>query len=559
MLVFYKHPKAQLKSEMEQNNSKSYGTALYTIITVFFFWGFSAASNGIFIPFCKAHFHLTQFESQLIDYTFYGGYFIGSLALYYASQISKVDIMNRLGYKNGIIYGLVISALGALLMVPAVNSGSFGFILGAFFVIALGFSLQQTAANPFVIVLGTPETGSNRLNLAGGVNNFGTLLGPVAISIILFGSASKALPPDMVKITSINNAYLILAGLFIAVAIFFWVSNLPTVTTDEKFEASKKANLPLFVIFIAFCLVFIAKPASGYTGIPEYYFVYASLAIILITLFASLSAAGKNSEGWGAMHYPQLIYGMIAIFTYVGTEVTIQSNMGSLLKTPEFGGYSAGQIAPYISLYWGSLMIGRWTGALAVFNLSKSAKTILTIVVPFIAFAIVLIVNRLSGQNVDNLYIYGVCVAVLVVGFFVGQQKPVRTLTIFGILGVLAMVIGLMTTGRVGLFAFISGGLCCSIMWPSIFALAIAGLGKYTSQGSAFLIMMILGGSIIPPIQGVLADHTQGTFGGMSGLHFSYVVPVIGFAYLAFFAWKAGVELKKQGIDIDHVEASGGH
>lgn len=536
---------------MEQNNSKSYGTALYTIITVFFFWGFSAASNGIFIPFCKAHFHLTQFESQLIDYTFYGGYFIGSLALYYASQISKVDIMNRLGYKNGIIYGLVISALGALLMVPAVNSGSFGFILGAFFVIALGFSLQQTAANPFVIVLGTPETGSNRLNLAGGVNNFGTLLGPVAISIILFGSASKALPPDMVKITSINNAYLILAGLFIAVAIFFWVSNLPTVTSDEKFEASKKANLPLFIIFIAFCLVFIAKPTSAATGIPEYYFVYASLFIILITLFASLSAAGKNSEGWGAMHYPQLIYGMIAIFTYVGTEVTIQSNMGSLLKTPEFGGYSAGQIAPYISLYWGSLMIGRWTGALAVFNLSKSAKTILTIVVPFVAFAIVLIVNKLSGQNIDNLYIYGVCVAVLIVGFFAGQQKPVRTLTIFGILGVLAMVIGLMTTGRVGLFAFISGGLCCSIMWPSIFALAVAGLGKYTSQGSAFLIMMILGGSIIPPIQGVLADT--------SGIHLSYVIPVIGFAYLAFFAWKAGFVLKKQGIDVDNLESSGGH
>ena len=545
---------------MEQNQTKSYGSALYTIITVFFFWGFSAASNGIFIPFCKAHFNLTQFESQLIDYTFYGGYFIGSLALYYASQISKVDIMNKLGYKNGIITGLVVSAIGALLMIPAINSGSFGFILGAFFVIALGFSLQQTAANPFVIALGPTETGANRLNFAGGVNNFGTLLGPVAISIILFGSASKALPPELVKITSVNNAYMILAGLFIAVAIFFWVSKLPTVTSDEKVESSKKTNLPLFIIFIAFCLVFAAKPMSSATGIPEYYFVYASLVIILITLFVALSAAGKKgSEGWGAMHYPQLIYGMIAIFTYVGVEVTIQSNMGSLLKTPEFGGYTTGQIAPFISLYWGSLMIGRWTGAIGAFNLSKSIKNILTVVVPFIAFGVVLLVNRLSGQNIDNLYIYAVCVAVLIIGFFIGQQKPVRTLTLFGILGIIAMVIGLMTTGRVGLFAFISGGLCCSIMWPSIFALAIAGLGKYTSQGSAFLIMMILGGSIIPPIQGVLADSAQNAISGMSGLHLSYIVPVFGFAYLAFFAWKAGVELKKQGIDIDHREASGGH
>jgi FHS family L-fucose permease-like MFS transporter len=536
---------------MEQNNSKSYGTALYTIITVFFFWGFLAASNGIFIPFCKAHFNLTQFESQLIDFTFYGGYFIGSLGLYFASQMTKVDILNKLGYKNGIIYGLVLSAIGALLMVPAVNSGSFGFILGAFFVIALGFSLQQTAANPFVIALGTPETGANRLNLAGGVNNFGTLLGPVIVSIVLFGSASKLIPAADVKITAVNNLYFILAGLYIAVAIFFWVSKLPKVTSDEKIEASHKTNLPLFIIFIAFCLILAAGPLTNLTGLSRPYFVYSSLAIILITLITSLSASSKTNEGWGAMHYPQLIYGMIAIFTYVGVEVTIQSNMGALLKTPEFGGFTTDQIAPYISLYWGSLMIGRWTGAIGVFNLSKATKNILTVIVPLLAFGVVLLVNYLSGKDVSNLYIYVVCVAILIIGFYAGQQKPVRTLTIFGILGVLAMIVGLLTTGRIGLFAFISGGLCCSIMWPSIFALAIAGLGKYTSQGAAFLIMMILGGSIIPPVQGILADT--------SGIHLSYIVPVIGFAYLAFFAWKAGALLKKQGIDVDNMEASGGH
>src|SRR6201991_1996133 len=191
---------------MEQTNTKSYGAAIYTIITVFFFWGFHAASNGIFIPFCKAHFNLSQFESQLIDYTFYGGYFIGSLVLYLASQAKKVDFMNKLGYKNGIVLGLGLSAVGALLMVPAVNSGAFGFILFADFVIALGFSLQQTAANPFVIVLGTPETGTHRLNLAGGVNNFGSIWGPVVISLILFGSASNKLPAALVKITAVNNA-----------------------------------------------------------------------------------------------------------------------------------------------------------------------------------------------------------------------------------------------------------------------------------------------------------------------------------------------------------------
>jgi FHS family L-fucose permease-like MFS transporter len=542
---------------MEQKNSKSYGSALYTIITVFFFWGFIAASNGVFIPFCKAHFHLSQFESQLIDYTFYGGYFIGSLILYFISQITRVDIINRMGYKNAIIWGLVLSAVGALLMVPAVNANSFVLILGGLFIITLGFSLQQTAANPFVVVLGAPESGANRLNLAGGVNNFGTLLGPVIVGFILFGSASSLISGADIPITAINKLYFTLAGLFIAVAIFFWVSKLPEVTTTEKIESSRKTYFPLIIMFIGFCLV---NPLLGrYTGIPQSYFVYASLAVILITLIVSLSIAVKSKEGWGAMQYPQLIYGMIAIFTYVGVEVTIQSNLGALLKTPDFGAIKDSQIPPYIALYWGSLMIGRWTGAIAVFDIKKSLKNILTVVVPFVAFAIVLLVNYIRGQDVSNFYSYAICVAILVVGFFAGQQKPIRTLTIFGVLGVITIIIGLLTTGRVGLFALISGGLCCSIMWPSIFALAITGLGKYTSQGSAFLIMMILGGSIIAPLQGILSDTAQNAVPGMSGIHLSYVVPIFCFAYLAFFAWKAGVELKKQGIDVDKIDLAGGH
>jgi len=544
---------------MEQNNAKNYGTALYTLITVFFFWGFLAASNGIFIPFCKEHFHLTQFESQLIDFTFYGGYFIGSLILYFASQASKVDIMNKLGYKNGIILGLVVSAVGALAMIPAVASGAFGFILAVFFIIAVGFSLQQTAANPFVVALGPPETGSNRLNFAGSINNIGALLGPVVVSVVLFGSATAKTAAADVKISSINNLYYLLAGLFIAVALFFWFSNLPKVTSDEKIESSSKANTPLLVMFVAFCLILAADPISKAIGIPSQYFVYASLAIIVFTLIGTIFAAKKSKEGWGAMQYPQLILGMLAIFTYVGTEVTIQSNMGSLLKTPEFGSFAESDIAPYISLYWGSLMIGRFAGSIDAFNLSKSVKYVLYILIPFLAFGIVLLVNVFSGANVSHLYAYAICVAILIVAFFIGQQKPTRTLSVLGLLGVAFMLIGLFTTGKVATFAFISGGLCCSIMWPSIFSLAITGLGKYTSQGSAFLIMMILGGSIIPPLQGKIADGAGNVVPGMSGIHFSYIVPVIGFAYLAYFAWKVSRELRHQGIDLDHVEVKGGH
>jgi len=150
-------------------------------------------------------------------------------------------------------------------------------------------------------------------------------------------------------------------------------------------------------------------------------------------------------------------------------------------------------------------------------------------------------------------------VGILVVAFFIGNQKPVRTLSTLGILGVIFILVGLFTTGRVATFAFISGGLCCSIMWPSIFSLAITGLGKYTSQGSAFLIMMILGGSIIPPLQGKIADGSNNLIQGMSGIHFSYIVPACGFAYLIYFAWKVSRELRSQGIDLDHVEAKGGH
>ncbi|WP_184542511.1 MFS transporter [Mucilaginibacter sp. FT3.2] len=538
---------------MEQNDKKNYGSALYTLVTVFFFWGFLAASNGIFIPFCKSHFHLSQFESQLIDFTFYGGYFIGSLILYFASQLTKIDILNKMGYKNGIIIGLVISAAGALLMIPAVAAGSYALVLSAIFIITIGFSLQQTAANPFVVALGPSETGSNRLNFAGSVNNIGGLLGPAVISIVLFGSASKHIAPEDVKISSIDNLYYIFAGLLLAVALFFYVSKLPVVSSDEKVESTSKPGTPLFVMFIAFLIILGVDPLVKYTGISKPIFVYAALALIILTLVVSLFSAQKNKAGWGAMAYPQLILGMIAIFTYVGTEVTIQSNMGALLKLPLFGSFKDSEIAPYISLYWGSLMIGRFTGAIGAFNLSKITKNILTVVVPFAAFGIVLLVNRSTVADVTTLFVYAVSIVILIGAFFIGQQKPVRTLVTLGILGVIFMLVGLFSTGMLAVFSFISGGLCCSIMWPSIFSLAITGLGKYTGQGSAFLIMMILGGSIIPPVQGLMADTI--------GIHQSYVVPVLGFAYIVFFAWKVRSELIKQGINIDHmtVEKSGGH
>ena len=539
---------------MENSSQKGYASALYTLVMVFFFWGFLAASNGIFIPFCKTHFNLTQFESQLIDSAFYGAYFIGSLLLYLFSTGVGYDILNKIGFKNGIVYGFIISIVGAICMIPSVNAGEYSLILASFFIIALGFSLQQTAANPFAIALGDPATGAHRLSLAGGVNSFGTTVGPIIVTLVLFGTVVATQEQvNNASISSINILYMILAGVFLLVAGIFAIAKMPRVTSDEEYEKTPKATRALLlitVIIVGLIGIGYALPEeAGDTG--KLVLLTLSLIGVIAVLLYSNAAAQKSGAGWGAMKYPQLVLGMIGIFVYVGVEVSIQSNMGALLKTPEFGGYNESEISHFISLYWGSLMIGRWTSAVTVFNVSKSTKRLLTVIVPFIAFGVVLAVNYLSGNDVNDLYIYAVCILVLIAANFWAQERPAKLLMILGILGVVAMIIGLLTTGKIGLYAFISGGLVCSVMWPCIFALAITGLGKFTSQGSAFLIMMILGGAIIPPLQGGLAD--------MTSIHASYWITVFCFAFIAFYAWTVTGSLRKQGIDLEDVPVTGSH
>ena len=525
-------------------------SALSTLVMVFFFWGFIAASNSIFIPFCRTHFSLTQFQSQLIGSAFYGAYFIGSLALYLISSFLGYDILNKIGYKKGIIYGLFISVIGALAIIPSANANSFSLILVSFFIVALGFSLQQTAAQPFAISLGDPATGSHRLNLAGGVNSFGTTLGPIIVSFFLFGSVGGE--HKEVTVTNINNLYLIVASVFAAVALFFLFSKLPDGKDDAKFEGSSKASFSLISMTVVLGLLVSVGQLTEIGKLPL--LIIAFIAIIFILFYSNYSAI-KNNAGWGAMKYPQLIFGMLGIFIYVGVEVTIDNNFGALLKTPGYiteHGMLDNEISKYISLYWGSLMIGRWTGAISVFNLSKTGKMIATIVVPFVAFAIVLFVNHLYGNDITDLLPYAGVIAVAIAAFFFGQEKPVKTLLTLSLLAAFAMLFGVFTNGIISVYAFMAGGLCCSIMWPCIFSLAVAGLGKYTSQGSAFLIMMILGGAIIPPFQGAMGDAPS------VGMHNSYLVAAAGFAFLAFLALKLRSVLKSQGLDFDS-QIGGGH
>ncbi len=535
------------------SDNKNYKQALYTLVTVFFFWGFIAASNGVFIPFCKTYFSLDQFQSQLIDFAFYGAYYIGALFLFIFSSVRNTDIMNAWGFKSSIVKGLLLSAVGACAMIIAVNgaapgdSSAFNYILGALFIVGLGFSLQQTAANPFAISLGEPEKGSHRLNLAGGVNSFGTAIGPIVVSLALFGTAASAnidlnkeISNNNITLTVVQYLYIAVGILFLgAASLFHFSKKLPEGKEDSSFLGASKAMSTLIIITILLIIIFW-QIFNQYVGLGESESLSSSseslilnlsiisLLVVVGSLIISNILAKKDSNGWGAMQYPQLVLGMLAIFTYVGVEVSIQSNLGELLKTSAFGSLNDTQIAPYISMYWGGLMIGRWTGAITVFNPSDSLKKWLYILVPYIAFAVVLSVNAISGFEVKHLFAFAICVAIQIAGFFIGKDKPALTLKTFGLFGVIAMLVGLFTTGKVAIFAFLSGGLFCSIMWPSIFALSIKGLGKFTSQGSAFLVMMILGGAIIPPIQGKLAD--------IIGIHESYWITVVCFVYLMYFA-----------------------
>lgn len=594
----------------------NYG-ALGTLVTVFFFWGFIAAGNSVFIPFCKNYFNLDQFQSQLVDFAFYLAYYIGALALFMYGTIAGKDLVGSWGFKKSIVYGLLFSALGAAVMILAVNGKTFPGMLLGLFIVALGFSLQQTAAQPFAISLGDPSTGNTRVNLGGAINSLGTTIGPLVVAIALFGSAASVCDDEINKLplSKVILLYSCVGLLFIGAAALFALSKkVPSGVNEERPEKATKALRSLLImtglLIMAFVPVFssykgddinkveaikqtytsqsqqitalecsltgktVEEKNAVYTQIQtikdsyktqsdeigvimkpieqkRLIWLLVALALVTIGLPVLNSVAQKQKEGWGAMQYPQLVLGMLAIFVYVGVEVAIGSNLGELLKQKEFGSYRSSEIAPFIAMYWGSLMIGRWTGAVAAFNFKQSTKSILKIIAPFVAFGVVIGLTSVAGHNVAPLYWYILCVAVQMLAAYLSKDKPAKTLLYFGLMGIVAMLVGLFSSGTVAIYAFLSGGLACSIMWPSIFTLSIAGLGKYTTQGAAFLIMMILGGGIIPPIQGKLAD--------VVGIHQSFFVPVLCFVYLTAFAVLAKNILSKQGINYDAESTGGGH
>lgn len=558
--------------QQQKSIPTNYG-ALSTLVTVFFFWGFIAAGNGVFIPFCKHYFKLDQFQSQLIDFAFYFAYYVGALLLFIYSNFTGKDLVSKWGYRKSIVYGLLLSAIGAVAMIVAVNANTFPGMLVGYFMVAFGFSLQQTAANPFALSLGDPASGANRINLGGSINSFGTFIGPIVVALVLFGvTKSTDEQIEHLNLSKVSTLYAFVCALFLAAsALFYFSKKVPDGISESKTETANKAFVALLIMTILMVAMFVPVFQS-YREVPtddlakkaieltRSKWLLGALISIVATLLASYFMANKNNEGWGAMKYPQLVLGMLAIFVYVGVEVTVGSNLSELLKQKQFGGYDSAHAAAFVAMYWGSLMIGRWAGAINVFKPSAQVRRILMVVIPLIAFGILIGINQLVGNDIDPLLGYIFCVLVLVVSFFITNDKPAFTLLVFSALGMLAMIIGLMTEGRTAVYAFLSGGLFCSVMWPCIFSLSTAGLGKYTTQGSGFLIMMILGGAVIPPMQGKLSDLLQSssTVAGY-GIHHSYWMAVICFAYLALFAFLVKRMLKKQGINYDAGEGGASH
>lgn len=453
------------------------------LVAIFFFWGFVAASNDILVPVFKKAFHLSQTESQLVSLVFYVAYTVGSLAYMLVSRWLKADLLNHFGYKNGLVCGLLISALGTLFFYPAANLGSFPLMLSGLFVVGLGFSLQQTCANPLAIMLGDAAHSASRLTLAGGVNNLGTTIGPLIVSTAVFGFARHS-------------------------------------NTELNIEAVK---IPYLLLGLAFV---VAAAILKYSAIPDRPQPQAAGA-----------AQGIEGQRSSALAYPQLWMGMLAIFVYVGVEVGTASNLPEYMSSRQ--GYATRDIAPFISLYWGSLMIGRWSGAVDALDLSGSARKWLKLLAPYAAFAVFLLVNALAEHELQVFYPYAACILVLLALDLLSRAEPARMMLLYSLAGILALQLAMNSDGIISIYAFTSVGMFCSTLWPCIMALALRGLGQHTSQGCNLLIMMIMGGGMLSWLQGFLADHI--------GITRSYWVGVACFSYLAFYAWRVPGILQNQG------------
>ena len=449
----------------EQNLQKttSYTVAFVVVTGLFFMWGFMTVLNDILIPYLKGVFDLNHTQAMFVQFAFFMAYFVGSV-IYFFISITGGDPISRIGYKNGILAGLLISATGSALFYPAAEFKMYGFFLAALFVMGLGFTLLQIAANPYVAILGSEKSASSRLNLSQGFNSLGTTIGPLIGGFLIFKYFAG---PNIDGADAVKIPYMIFTGMFLLLAVLIKVSHLPRVTAGDVIERTA-----------------------------------------------------------GALRHPNLVFGALAIFFYVGGEVSIGSILISYLGLESIAGLGEVDASKYVAFYWGGLMIGRFLGAISLSGMKdKGLKYLLMLAVPAVAFLVIWYFN-----GIDHALIYGIFLVANLIAFMAGRSLPHRTLLIFALIAIALLIVALFNKGQVAMWAVIGIGLFNSIMWSNIFTLSIEGLGRFKSQGSSLLVMMILGGAIVPVFQGMAADAY--------GVHASFFVPVICYVYLAFYGWK---------------------
>jgi FHS family L-fucose permease-like MFS transporter len=389
--------------------SASYTLPMVLMVSLYFSIGFITALNDILVPHFKDLFHLTNVRALLVQMCFFGAYFVMSLPCGW--------IIGRIGYKRGIIAALCTVAAGLLLFVPASIVILYPVFLFALFVVGSGFALLQVAINPYVSVLGAPDTAAWRINICGIFNSSATTIAPKVGAFFIFGAAGAT---TAVLAQSVRLPYVILAGYTLLIALITLFVPLP-----ELIEKNDKTAL--------------------------------------------------SKDGGSAWNFRHLRFGAIGIFCSVGTEVAIGSIMINFLGQPSMGSLSHAAAASYVSFYWGGAMIGRIVGSVALL--------------------------KVKAQH-----------ALLAVA---GLAATMVAITMFA-------------HGHIAMWAIVSCGLFNSVMWPCIFPLSVKGLGKFTSQGSGILIAMVVGGAIVPVIQGFLADHL--------GYQYSFAIVFLCYAYLVFFA-----------------------
>ncbi len=403
--------------------STSYSGPLAVVTTLFFMWGFLTCLNDILVPHLKSIFDLNYTQVMLIQFAFFGAYFLFS--------IPSAKVIDWIGYQKSMVVGLLTMGVGAFLFVPAASVPSYPLFLGALIVLAAGITLLQVAANPYVTVLGPARTASSRLNLTQAFNSLGTFLAPFFGGLLILSAAPKA------------------------------ISDIRALAPDalQAYRLHEAATVKTPYVGLGIALILLAA-AIGSFKLPK--IPHAQHQI----------GEKVNDSIW---KHPNLIFGAISIFVYVGAEVSIGSFLVNYFSQPEIGGLTEKVAASFVAFYWGGAMVGRFIGSALLQKVST---------------------RRLLG-------ICAVCAAALV-------------------------AISMLTTGHPAMWSIIAVGFFNSIMFPSIFTLGVAELGPLTGDGSGIMIMAIVGGALIPVAQGAIADRI--------GIHHAFFLPVICYLYILFVA-----------------------